>query len=76
MAAYLREHPDTDLGIPMRTSCSDGSLGCTDLQAGLLAPSFLAENYINHFTIAAACSSVRLAGFGLVRWQPGPRPDA
>ena len=52
MAAYLREHPETDVVYSDEDKLlPDGSLGSPTFKPDFSPDRLLAENYINHFTV-------------------------
>jgi GT2 family glycosyltransferase len=64
MAAYLREHPETDLVYSDEDKLlPDGSLGAPTFKPDFSPDRLLAENYINHFTLVRRTLVSELGGF-------------
>jgi GT2 family glycosyltransferase len=64
MAAYLREHPDADVVYSDEDKLlADGTLGAPTFKPDFSPDRLLAENYINHFTVARRSRVNALGGF-------------
>jgi len=64
MAAYLREHPDTDLVYSDEDKLlPDGSLGSPTFKPDFSPDRLLAENYVNHFTLVRRTLANQVGGF-------------
>jgi GT2 family glycosyltransferase len=64
MAAYLREHPDADVVYSDEDKLlPDGTLGAPTFKPDFSPDRLLAENYINHFTIARRALVDAVGGF-------------
>ena len=64
MAAYLREHPDSDVVYSDEDKLlTDGSLGKPTFKPDFSPDRLLAENYINHFTVVRRSVARKVGGF-------------
>ena len=64
MAAHLREHPDADLVYSDEDKLlPDGSFGAPTFKPDFSPDRLLAENYINHFTVARRSLVNAVGGF-------------
>ncbi len=64
MEGYLREHPDADLVYSDEDKLlPDGSLGAPTFKPDFSPDRLLAENYINHFTVARRSLVNAVGGF-------------
>jgi GT2 family glycosyltransferase len=64
MAAYLREHPHSDVVYSDEDKLlTDGSLGKPTFKPDFSPDRLLAENYINHFTVVRRSVARKVGGF-------------
>jgi GT2 family glycosyltransferase len=64
MAAYLRDHPDSDVVYSDEDKLlTDGSLGKPTFKPDFSPDRLLAENYINHFTVVRRSVARKVGGF-------------
>jgi GT2 family glycosyltransferase len=64
MAAYLREHPDTDLVYSDEDKLlPDGTFGAPTFKPDFSPDRLLAENYVNHFTLVRRSLANEVEGF-------------